>query len=56
MEMSGEAYVQYILDQLDGLEVKGTDNMRRVLRAIHLLEKLKEDIVAHKKPKTDENV
>lgn len=56
MEVSGEGYVQSILDQLNGIEVRGEGNMRRLLYAIHLLEKLKTDIVTHKNSEPAEKV
>ena len=47
--MPGEAYVQYILSQLNEIEVKGADNMNHLLNAIHWLERLRDDIISHKK-------
>lgn len=46
--MPGEAYVQYILNQLNGIEVKGADNMNRLLNSIRMLERLRDDIISHK--------
>lgn len=56
--MPGEAYVQYILNQLDKVEIHGSENMKHMMNAIHMLEILRDDIVAHKKepgeePETD---
>ena len=47
--MPGEAYVQYILNQLNGIEVKGVENMNRLLNSIRMLERLRDDIISHKK-------
>ena len=49
--MPGEAYIQFILDQLNGISVSGTEDLARMLNAIHCLERLRDDIVAHKAPK-----
>lgn len=47
--ISGESYIQYILDQLNGIEVRGRENMDRLMTAICMLETLRKDIVEHKK-------
>lgn len=52
--MPGEAYIQLILDQLNGIEVKGSENMTRLLNAIGLLERLKKDITDHKDDERNE--
>ena len=46
--VSGETYIQYILDQLNGVEVRGLENMDRLMTAIRMLETLRKDIVEHK--------
>ena len=46
--MSGEAYVQFILDQLNEVEVHGIDNIERMRNAIHFLEQLRDDVIASK--------
>lgn len=52
--MPGEAYVQLILSQLNGIAVRGKEDVTRMLNAITLLERLKTDIVKHKTPETVE--
>ena len=52
--MPGEAYVQLILNQLNGIAVRGEEDITRMLNAIKLLERLKTDIVEHKTPETVE--
>ena len=52
--MPGEAYVQLILNQLNGIAVRGEEDITRMLNAIKLLERLKTDIVDHKEPETVE--
>lgn len=51
--MPGEAYLQLIIDQLNGVSVRGAEDMNRMLRAIRLLEQLKSDIVEHKTPEIE---
>lgn len=50
--MSGEAYIQIILNQLNNVAVRGKEDMERLLTSIQLLENLKKDIVDHKEPET----
>ena len=51
--MPGEAYLQFIIDQLNGVSVRGAEDMSRMLKAIQLLERLKSDIIEHKMPEID---
>lgn len=46
--MPGEAYIQFILDQLNGVSVHGSEDITRMFNAIHSLERLRDDIVANK--------
>ena len=50
MPVSGENYVQTILDHLNGIEIKWTENLAKMLSAIRMLEALRDDIIAHKAP------
>lgn len=47
--MSGESYVQFIINQLDGISVRGIEDMKRMLTAIQFLERLKEDVAKSRK-------
>lgn len=47
--LSGEAYVQYMLDQLNLVEVRGSENMERMLSVIRALERLRDDLISSNK-------
>ena len=50
--MPGETYIQVILDQLNSVEVRGSENLAHMVTAIKLLEDLKKDIIEHKEPES----
>ena len=54
--MPGETYVQYILNELNSVSVRGRDDMAHMLSAIRMLERLKKDILEHKKAPEEEAV
>lgn len=51
--MSGESYVQFIINQLDGISVRGIEDMKRMLTAIQFLERLKEDVAKSRKENSE---
>lgn len=48
--MPGDRYLQIILDKLNGVTVKGVEDMERMLVAIRMIERLKQDVVEHRTP------
>lgn len=51
--MPGETYIQIILNQLNNISVRGSEDMKRMLTAIDFLERLKNDILEHKAPENE---